>query len=98
VRFDGGERRPLVLRRLTGTDEWYGTITWPTSARRARLSVVSPDDGRRLTVSGEIDAGRASLRATEETLVRDVAKARKRFKEAQFRADGADHVKSVVIP
>jgi len=98
VRFDNRAKRTFLIRRVVGSDDWIGTITWPTSANSGRVAVISPRDGRRVDVAGTLDAHRPSLRATEQSLARDVEKAKKRFAEAKFRADGADHVKAVVIP
>jgi hypothetical protein len=97
ARFSDGQRQPIVLRRITGTTDWLGTVAWPPGSNRAALRVQTPA-GRWVDIRGILDAGRPSLRDTEAELARDVEKARKRFKEAEFRAQGADHIKSVIIP
>jgi hypothetical protein len=96
IRFDRGGRYAAVFRRMAGGDRWAGRLIWPPEASSAEIRIASGDLGRDATFSV------ATARPPMTTRLRDAEKSVKqiehRLKVTNFRAAGADNIKTVAIP
>lgn len=96
AKFDRGGSHPVVFRRVKGTDRWVGAVYWPTDA--TRLAVEARIDGRDRVIARELTPGRASLVAMRDDAQRTAGRLKKRLRNLQFREEGGDGVKTMMIP
>lgn len=96
AKFDRGGSHPIVFRRVKGTDRWVGAVYWPTDA--TRLSVEARVDGRERVIARDLAPGRASLVAMRDDAGRSASRLKKRLRELNFREEGGDGVKTMMIP
>lgn len=95
VRFDRGGEHPVAFRRVHRTATWIGRVYWPADATRASVSVGT---GPSAVDAGTLTTGRPTLVSVAENVRKAAAIVRKKYKETNFRAAGADNVKTVPVP
>lgn len=93
ARFDRGGTAPVLFRRVGTGDRWMARIAWPPAASRASLTFP-----RARGAAGEVALTRPSLDAVLRETERNAALLHRRARQLQFRAQGADHIKAVIVP
>lgn len=94
--FDGGSPLKTIARRVVNTDTWLVPIYWPVGATSVSLTLRASSRSQPAT-SVKVSAGHVS----ENQLLASYQAAAKKidhdFKDADFRAVGADSLKTVII-
>jgi hypothetical protein len=90
ARFNKGGVMPVVLRRIGTTNDWAGQIYWPPSATAATVSVGG--------VTSRLQIGRMSFEDLANDMRRTAERIRKAASESNYRAKGADNIKTVIVP
>jgi len=70
-------------------------IYWPPDAHRATLKFT---DSHGRTVARRLNLGRLSLHESADEARKRLDDAKKKYKNARYRAEGADQIKTIIVP
>lgn len=93
--FDNGDRDVVPARRISVSDDWIARLYWPPEAHRVTLTFA---DSTGHKTSHRLDLGHASLRDASDAARKRLEDVKKNYKNARYRAEGADQIKTIVIP
>jgi hypothetical protein len=96
VTFDKGGPLKTLARRVVNSDRWLVPVYWPVDATRASLTLRASRRSRP-AASAEVAARRASDRQLLASYSAAAKKIEHDFKDANFRAAGADSLRTVII-
>jgi hypothetical protein len=92
--FDHGGKEVVALRRVGQTSRWSGRVDWPSAGTRATLRVRWPGTTTWYRVPSALDAQRPSQTSKLKDARHAVDVVEDKFKDANFRAAGADTIKT----
>jgi hypothetical protein len=95
--FNDGSAQPVMFRRVSGTDEWVGTVVWPRGADSGSVGVREPDGSWRM-LKGTMAPGRPAFDARRAEVHKVADEIESRIHEAELRAGGADVLNTIVVP
>lgn len=96
--FNEGGKQKTVFRRIGKTDKWVAQIYWTLSANSATFRVMMPGRSEWKDLPSSVNPGRKSLKETLSLAEKSMKIVIKKFKESDFRAEGADEIKTTPIP
>lgn len=93
--FDTGDRDVVPARRISGSDEWVARLYWPPEAHQVTLTFT---DSTGHKAARRLELGHPSLRDASNAARKRLEDIKKNYKNARYRAEGADQIKTIVIP